>query len=348
VTEHLFHRISLPDTYTWNVLMTGYSENGYYSQAIECFESMKLHDVPLDVVTFISCLKACGSLQATSTGLTMHSEIIKLGFLEEDPEVGNVLVDMYVKCGLLEKAQKVFGRLLDRSIVSWTSLIKGYLEHERADKAVECFEKMQLDGIVPDSVAFVAGLQACGSLGAVKKGEELYIEMEQRGLLQQDAICGKAVVDMYAKCCCLEKAQQVFYRLPFRDVVAWTTLMAAYTQLGKSASVFPMYHRMVEEGIKPDEVVFTVTLAACSQMGLFGKFETYLETMTKDYGIAPTHKHFMCAVDLFSFTGQLENAFRTIRKMPCCHTRRAWNNLLCACRYSGNIVIGRHAFEHVS
>eukprot|EP00250_Pteridium_aquilinum_P000608 c10722_g2_i1 orf=2-241(+) len=79
---------------------------------------------------------------------------------------------MYAKCGLLGKAQQVFDMLPARNIVAWTALIGGYVGHEHGEEALQCFQRMQLDGILPDAIAFVLSLKACTSIRAIDKGQE--------------------------------------------------------------------------------------------------------------------------------------------------------------------------------
>ena len=66
----------------------------------------------------------------------MHNEIEKNGLLKINILLCNVLLDMYAKCGLLTKAQKVFDRIPVRDVVSWTSIIAGYAEHGHREVAI--------------------------------------------------------------------------------------------------------------------------------------------------------------------------------------------------------------------
>lgn len=56
--------------------------------------------------------------------------------------VVSVLVDMYAKCGHIEKAYELFDQMHDANIVSWTAMITGYAQNEYVERVVELFDKM--------------------------------------------------------------------------------------------------------------------------------------------------------------------------------------------------------------
>ena len=97
-----------------------------------------------------------------------------------------------------------------RNILTWNGLIAGYAEHGLGDEALSYFGWMQDEGLSPDSITFVCLLQACGSIGAAEKGEEIHAKVDRQGLLGKNIVIGTALVDMYGKCGELLKAQEVF------------------------------------------------------------------------------------------------------------------------------------------
>eukprot|EP00250_Pteridium_aquilinum_P022500 c25392_g4_i4 orf=1-273(+) len=90
---------------------------------------------------------------------------------------------MYAKCGSLSKAQDVLEKLPSRDVVSWSALIAGYAQRGQGEHALNCYERMQREGILPDAVTYACILKACGSIGAAEKGEEIHTEVHRQGLL---------------------------------------------------------------------------------------------------------------------------------------------------------------------
>jgi pentatricopeptide repeat protein len=241
----------------------------------------------------------------------------------------------------------VFDELEAQTIVSWNSLIAGYAQHGPCEEALSCYERMQKKGFSPDVLTFASVLKACGSMGAIDKGEETHADILKEEL-QGDALVGNALVDMYAKCGAPAKAREVFEELPARDVVAWTALISGYSQIGHDELVTDLFNRMVGEGVKPDLVACTIVLNACSRSGLLDRGELYFEAiMSSSYGIAPTVDHCTCIVDMFGRAGQFGKVLSVVEKLPSPDYLPFWATLLGACHKWGNVELGRMAFERV-
>ncbi|KAH7286167.1 hypothetical protein KP509_33G061000 [Ceratopteris richardii] len=345
--QEVFDKLSVRNVYTWAIIIAGYAEYEHSGKALDYFVEMQHSGVMPDAVTYVCCMKACGLLGATETGRVIHAEIERLGLCQRNIIVGNSLVDMYVKWGLLREARQAFDRLQVRNVISWNALITGYAEHEYGEEVLKCLEKMFLDGIFPNIVSLVCGLKACASIGAIAKGIELHGEIMRIGYLDQDDLIGNSLVDMYAKCGLLMAAQEVFDLLPTRDVVSWNSLITGYVHFGEGKSVFNIFYNMLGENIQPDMVTFIVVLNACSRAGLFSEGKMLFEAMSEEYGITSTPEHHAGIVDLFCRTGHIEKALTIIKKLPCIPNVVIWRTVLGACRNLGNKEFGREALKHV-
>lgn len=266
--------------------------------------------------------------------------------MERDNVVGTALVDMYAKCGALGKAQKVFDKLPTRNLVTWNALIAGYAQHMLGDEAWSCFEQMRDEGLSPDAITFISIVKACGNLGAVQKGEEIHAELSKHGLREEDITLGTALVDMYANCGELVKAQEVLDELPVQCVAAWTALISGYAQIGEVKMAFDSFDKMIGGGLEPDSITFLVLLTACSHAGLMEEGQQYFETMSSVYCIIPTSEHHLCLVDLFGRAGQIQEAITIIEKVPRCDHLLLWSALVSACPKWQNVEFGRWVFDH--
>jgi pentatricopeptide repeat protein len=258
--------------------------------------------------------------------------------------VGTALVDMYAKCGSLEKAREVLEELVFRDAITWNTLITGYIQSGQGIEALNCFKQMQEEGFSPDSVTFGCILRACGSIGAVGTGKSIHKAIVRRGLLRGDIVLGNALVDMYAKCGALKKAQEVLDRLIFRDIISWNSLITGYAQQGQDVEVLNCFKRMQTDQIFPDSTTFLCLLNACCHSGLLDDGEKLFLGVMKRYG-ALHLDYYTCMVDLFCRAGQFENALVVIKNLPLFDCIHVWNALLSACRSWGNVELGRLAFE---
>lgn len=345
--QDVFDKLSVRNVFTWAPLIAGYVEHGNSVRALECFEQMQYAVVIPDAVIYVCCMKACGVTGAVEKGREIHAEVERRGLSQRNIVVGNTVVDMYTKWGLLRTAQQVFDKLPAKNVVSWNALITGFSDQDFGEEVLMCLEQMQLDGISPNIISVVCGLKACGSVGATAKGREIHGEVARLGLLETDDLIGNTLIDMYAKCGLLATAQEVFDYLPVRDIVSWNCLITGYVHLGETKNVLDIFDRMHGDSVRPDLITFVVILNACSRTGLFDKSQVYFEAMSRDYGIVSASEHFAGIIDLFCRAGHLDKALAVIRKVPCNPNIVMWRTMLGACRSWGNVDFGREAFMNV-
>ncbi|KAH7277354.1 hypothetical protein KP509_39G046500 [Ceratopteris richardii] len=343
--QRLFDQLPVRDVFSWTSLISGYSQHRHAQEAIKIYQMMKHNGFFPDAITFSCVLHACGTIGDFKKGKEIHEEILQTSALKEDSTLFVTLLDMYVKCGMFHFAQEVFDQLPLRDIITWNVLLAGYCEHGLVDGALECFERMNCEGVTPDVASFACILKACSIAGACMKGEEIHAEMERGGLLTNSGILGSAVVDMYAKCGALSKAQEVFDNLLEHDVVSWTALVGGYAQIGRYHHVFHLLSQMRRDGIEPNTVTTLVALSACSYSCLEYEGQTLFESMSKA-GMILTFEHHTCMVDLFGRMGNLWKAVSVIKRMPSSDHLPMWFSLMGSCQKWGSIELARVAFEH--
>lgn len=343
--QEVFDKLLVWNVVAWTALMGGYAEKGRSDEVLCCFEQLQKKSVCLDAFMFVCILKACGSLKELGKGREMHIEITKKGMLEEDAFVGSAVVDMYSKCGALAHAQQAFDKLPVQNVVSWTAIITGYAEHDFGEDALDCLNHMRQQGISPNGFTFVSSLSACGIVGIARRGREIYVYVAKLGFEREPIICN-SLIDMFVKCGSLTEAQLVFDTSPVCDIVAWTTLITGYAELGEASSVFSTLDSMIGEGVKPDMFTFRMILNACSHTGLLDIAQVYISILRSHYDFLPTLHHYTCFVDLLGRAGDIENAITTIENMPVHPSVVIWHTLLGACQKWGYVEHGRYAFKH--
>jgi pentatricopeptide repeat protein len=117
------------------------------------------------------------------------------------------------------------------------------------------------------------------------------------------------------KCGRIEEAGLVFDRMPERNVISWTSIIAGYGNHGHAGLVDEGWH--------------------------------YFNSMIHNHCIEPKAEHYACMVDLLGRAGQLDEAVAFIRKMPFEPNVAVWEALLGACRIHHNMELGKLAAEFV-
>ena len=263
----IFNELPVRNTVTWNALLCGYAQNGLGEEALKCLRLMRDAGVCPDEVTYTCTLKACGLLGSLEIGEEIDVEIREQGLLHEDVMLANALVDMYSKCGALERARNVFDQLHVRNVVTWSALIGGYARHGFGEEALKCFRHMNDARIRPNAVTYVCVLNACGIVGSLEIGKYIDAEVRKQGLLWNNVLLGTALVDMYSKCGALKNAREIFEKLSVRNIVSWSALIGGYVQHGLGEDALKCFKQMNDARVRPNGVTYVCILKACGIVG---------------------------------------------------------------------------------
>ncbi|KAH7432831.1 hypothetical protein KP509_07G042200 [Ceratopteris richardii] len=330
---------------SWNSLIAGYVQQSQNKEAIRCFEEMQSERLSPDEVTFVCILNACGELQNIDKGKEIHHEIVRQGLLGTNIEIDIAVVNMYSKCGRLEIAQEVLDDLVKDAVV-WSTLVARYVQQDKADAALNCFDLMEQKGLSPDEMTFIHILKACGCLRMVEKGIQIHGEVVRQGLLDKNVALCTTLIDMYTKCGVLSRAKDVLDELPVSCVTAWSALIGGYAEQGQCHDALTCFDQMHSKGLMPDAITFSCLLNACSHSGRLDEGQICFQIMRMKYGIEPSVEHYTCMVDLYGRAGHFDKAIAVIESMPSSDHLFVWSALLGACQKWGEANVGRWAFEH--
>ncbi|EEF42176.1 pentatricopeptide repeat-containing protein, putative [Ricinus communis] len=338
----LVHNVmSEPNAVSYNALIAGFVENQQPEKGIEAFKVMRQKGFAPDRFTFSGLLGICTSYDDFWRGMQLHCQMIKLN-LEDSAFIGNVIITMYSKFNLIEEAEKVFGLIKEKDLISWNTLVTACCfckDHERAlrvfrDMLDVCFVK-------PDDFTFAGVLAACAGLASIRHGKQIHGHLI-RTRQYQDVGVSNALVNMYAKCGSIKNSYDVFRRTSDRNLVSWNTIIAAFGNHGLGARALEHFEKMKTVGIHPDSVTFVGLLTACNHAGLVEEGQVYFNSMEEAYGIFPNIEHFSCLIDLLGRAGRLQEAEEYMEKLPFGHDPIILGSLLSACRLHGDMVIGEH------
>ncbi|KAF3435738.1 hypothetical protein FNV43_RR22830 [Rhamnella rubrinervis] len=342
--------LSTPNSYYYNTMIRAYSQSPDPTQAISFFLSMLQHTTNLapipDNFTYPFLLKSCARLRLTHFGKHLHGLIFKSG-TSSDRYVQHSLIHMYSVCGESGLAYKVFDTMWERDVVSWTSMINGFVDDDRPIEAIRLFEKMMDEGVVDlNDATVVSVLRACADTGALSLGKRVHwVAMEEKIGLKANV--STALIDMYAKCGCVESARQVFDEIVEKDVFTWTAMISGLASHGHCQEAIDMFNLMQELGVKPDERTMTAVLSACRNAGWFTEGNAYLRSMKKKYGVRPTVQHYGCMVDLLARAGRLEDAEDFINKMTIEPDMVLWRTLIWACKVHKDLNRAERLIKHL-
>ncbi|KAL6220020.1 hypothetical protein ACLB2K_007778 [Fragaria x ananassa] len=330
---------------SWNSMIAGYSNSDKFVDVLNVYRQMLSDGYRPDISTILSILSSCNQPNKLFQGMLIHCHGIQLG-CDSDIYVINDLISMYSKCGDIPSARFLFDGMRDRTCVSWTAMISGYAENGNMNEALELFHFMEAAGEKPDLVTVLSLVSGCGHTGTLELGKWIHNYALSIGLRDNVVVCN-ALIDMYAKCGDLNNARELFYTLPVRTVVSWTSIISACALNGQSKEALDLFCLMLETGMKPNHLTFLAILQACTHAGLLVEGMEFFNMMTQDYYMIPGVDHYSCMVNLLGRKRKLKEAVVLVKNMPMKPDAGIWGALLSACRIHSNLEFGEYAFSRL-
>lgn len=214
------------DPVTWNTMISSYTHSGHSSEALGLFDKMVSEGFKPNVTTLVTMLSACSHVASLEKGEQIHSYIMEGGF-EFDISLSTALVDMYAKCGQLDKARNFFDAMEAKDVISWNVMISGYGMHGDAESALEIFEQMEQSNVKPNELTFLAVLSACTHAGLVDKGKCFFDRMGDYAL-SPNLKHYSCIVDLFGRSGNLHEAENLVLSMPIApDGGIWGSLLSA-------------------------------------------------------------------------------------------------------------------------
>ncbi|KAK3414841.1 hypothetical protein EUGRSUZ_H00147 [Eucalyptus grandis] len=223
----VFHMLPQRDGISWNSIIGACSQNGMFDEGLKFFRLMLKDNVKPGPISFSSIIPACSHLTSLHLGKQLHGYIIRAGF-DDNVYIASSLIDMYAKCGKIEKAKWIFRNMELHDIVSWTAIVMGCALHGHALDAIALFEKMQMEGVKPTYVSFIAVLTACSHAGLVDEAWKYFNRMTQEFKINPGLEHYAAIADLLGRAGRLEEAYDFICRMPSEPPSSlWSPLMTA-------------------------------------------------------------------------------------------------------------------------
>ncbi|XP_062111715.1 putative pentatricopeptide repeat-containing protein At5g40405 [Humulus lupulus] len=225
--RELFDEMPSRDPIAWNAMIAGYAQCGKSREALSLFYLMQMEGVKVNEVSMVSVLSACSHLGALDQGRWTHAYIEK-NQLTMTVNLGTALIDMYAKCGAMDKAMEVFWGMKEKNVYTWSSAMGGLAMNGFGEKCLELFSLMKEDRVQPNEVTFVAVLRGCSVVGLVEEGQEHFSSMKTSYGIEPEIEHYGCLVDLYGRAGCIVEALNVINSMPMQPhAAAWGALLNA-------------------------------------------------------------------------------------------------------------------------
>ncbi|XP_075080714.1 uncharacterized protein LOC107807865 [Nicotiana tabacum] len=211
--------------------------------------------------------------KAYKKGKRVHWQMIIVGFVPNEYLTIKLLI-LYAKAGDLDTAHIIFDKLQFKCLVSWNAMIAGYVQKGMEEIGMSLYHNMKQRGVLPDQYTFASVFRACASLAVLEQGKQAHALLI-KSQISGNIVVNSALMDMYFKCSCPSDGYLVFSKSLERNVITWTALISGYGQNGRIKDVLESFHRMIDEGFRPNHITFLAVLSACSHGGLVDRGKEY-------------------------------------------------------------------------
>ncbi|KAJ0527150.1 putative tetratricopeptide-like helical domain superfamily [Helianthus annuus] len=327
-----FNSMHEPNDYAFNVLIRGLSTTWHrFNLTLEYYYKMKGLCIKPNNFTYPFVFIACANLEAIEHGKLGHCMVLRCGLMS-DCHVRHSLIMMYARCGEVGYARQVFDEITERDLVSWNSMISGYLKTGCPGSALELFERMKVEGFEPNEMTLVSVVSACGELGNLSLGrlvEEYVVENRMR----MSSYIGSALIGMYAKCGDLVSARRIFDKMTKKDLVTWNAMITGYAQSGLSDEAISLFNIMKDEGVNANNITLSGVLSACASIGALDVGRS-VDAYASERGLQHDIYVGSALIDMYAKCGTVDDAYKVFENMPF-KNEVTWNAMISALAFNG-------------
>ncbi|XP_061363964.1 pentatricopeptide repeat-containing protein At5g04780, mitochondrial [Gastrolobium bilobum] len=340
-----FNEMPVKSLVSWSTMIGALTQNAEEQEALTLFIQMQREGTPFNEFTISSVLCACAFNCAILECMQLHAFSIKAS-IDSNCFVGTALLDIYAKCSSIKDAIRIFESMPEKSAVTWSSMVAGFVQNGFHEEALLLFHNAQLVGIEQDPFMISSAVSACAGQATLIEGKQVH-SMSCKSGFGSNIYVASSLIDMYAKCGCISEAYLVFQGVEVRSIVLWNGMISGFARHARALEAMILFEKMQQRGFFPNDVTYVSVLNACSHMGLHEEGQKYFDLMVRQHNLSPGVLHYACMIDILGRAGLVHKAYDLIEGMPFDATISMWGSLLASCRIHDNIEFAEIAAKHL-
>ncbi|GLU11309.1 hypothetical protein SLE2022_280640 [Rubroshorea leprosula] len=326
-----FERNPFQSVVSWTAAISGLVQNRSSFEALKVFLRLLESETKPNEVTFTSVVKASLELGNFRFGMSIIGLIVKFGF-ENYLSVSNSLItlclrmgeidlarrifdrmeqrdvvswtailDMYVEMGDLGEAQRIFNEMPERNVVSWCAIIARYSQKGYPKEALKLFCRMFEEGFKPNVSCLSSVLSALATVENLRAGQNIHAQILKTGI-DGDIFIDSSLIDFYCKCRETKDGRMVFDSITEKTVVSWNCIVGGYSLNGQMEEARDLFDKMPCR----DNVTWSAIIAGYVENKEFDKvFEVFNEMLLS--GETPNSSTFSSLLCACASMASLEN-----------------------------------------
>ncbi|XP_021768292.1 pentatricopeptide repeat-containing protein At1g31920-like [Chenopodium quinoa] len=220
----VFKEMEQKSVATWSALVAAHANLGMWWECLEIFgDMMEMGSWRAEESTLVSVISACTNLGALDLGTSIHGYLMR-NLSGLNVIVDTSLIDMYIKCGSIEKGLGLFNKMKAKNRLSYSVVISGLGMHGHGHKALLQFSEM----VEPDDVVYLGVLSACRHAGLVEEGLELFEKMRHEHKIQPTIQHYGCILDLLGRAAMFDEAFDLIEKMSMSpNEVVWRSLLSA-------------------------------------------------------------------------------------------------------------------------
>ncbi|KAK9078753.1 hypothetical protein SSX86_002811 [Deinandra increscens subsp. villosa] len=298
----LFDEMPERNVFSWTSVIGMYCEVGDYEETIRLFYMMIDEGVRPDRFVFPKVFKACAQLRDYKAGKDVYDYMTTIGF-EGNNSVKRGFLDMFIKCGRMDIARRLFDQMNSVDVIMWNMMVSGYVSKRDFERALRYVDQMRLKGVFPDRVTYNTILSGFAQVGRFKEAAKYFSEMGGFGGLEPDIVSWTALItgnlqngnpfralnifrEMVTRGNVNDGARKNFNKIRRKDLVSWNSILAAHAVKGSRDDAIKLLDEMESLGVLPDIITWNGLITGFTQ---YGDGKTALEFFAKmcQLGVSP-------------------------------------------------------------
>ncbi|MCO5554864.1 hypothetical protein L7F22_008400 [Adiantum nelumboides] len=325
--RNVFVQMPQRDVFSWSSMIGACVRNGSAKEGLELFNQMNGGDVEPNSVTYVCAIEACASMRLINEAKRIHALVAKSKFAR-DLAVLSALITMYGKCRSPHDAKCVFDQVNEPSVSTWNAMISMYLQSGSHEDALDLFTKMQHLNYKPNAITLVCALDACACLANLQEGQKIN-DLVAESIYKDDVMVNTALIRMFGNCGDVKNAEVIFQRATEKDVILWSSMVAACAHTGCDEKALDLFYQMQLRNVIPDSGVYVCALNACSNLSCIKEGLQFHIDVVK-LGYEDELQVATALVDMYGKCGSLDSA----REVFTSFAQRdfiMWNTMVSAC-----------------
>ncbi|CAL0306168.1 unnamed protein product [Lupinus luteus] len=317
-----------PNVFSWNVTMRGHVESGDIEGALLLYKRMmRCGSLKPDSHTYPLLLKACSCPSLNCVGLTILGHVLKFGF-QIYLFVHNALISMLLSYGHLEAAYDMFNKGCVRDLVTWNSIITGFVRRGLANEAVKLYREMEAEKVKPDEITMIGVVSSCSQLQDLNLGREFHRYIEEHGI-ELSVPLTNALMDIIEP-----------------DKVTMVNCLCACSQLGALDVGIWIHHYIERHNLSLDVAMGTALVDMYAKCGNIAKAVQVFEEIPQRNCL--TWTSIICGLALHGNARDALSYFSKMIHIGLMPDEITFLGVLSACCHGGLVGEGRKYFSQMS